>query len=249
MARLLCDHVASVLHLRITSDTNSPRRPVSSLPMRVAVPLLTIPMMVLANLAPTRAEPPAQSQLESVLARFNVPAPPEYRAFRRLEAGIATSGKYGWLEVWTEHRPGAGFSYHVVREGGYAAYVRNKILRGLLEGEALAAADDTPVVARRHGFGEPELRRQEARHRQALDAAAWRPHPGAWHEGAGIADLSNDDAPVSVGVVRLSHQTRRRWSGKQRLPPIDPSRALPEAVGLVLPADDHTAISGDTVGA
>ena len=114
--------------------------------MRVAVPLLTIPMMALAGLAPTRTEPTGQFQLESVLARFNVPAPPAYRALRRLEAGIATSGKYGWLEVWTEHRPGAGFSYQVVREGGYE-YVRNKVLRGLLKGEAQLIADGKPLRA------------------------------------------------------------------------------------------------------
>lgn len=114
--------------------------------MRVAVRFLTIAVMVLASLAPTGAQDPASVQLERVLARFNVPAPPGYRAFRKMEAGSPSSGKHGWLEVWTEHRPGTGFSYEVVREGGYE-YVRNKVLRGLLKGEAELIAHGRPLRA------------------------------------------------------------------------------------------------------
>jgi hypothetical protein len=119
---------------------------VSSLPLRVAVPFLAIPVMVLWNLAPTAAENPARFSLEPVFTRFNAPAPPVYRAFRKMEAGKPNSGKHGWLEVWTEYRPGQGFSYEVVREGGYE-YVRNKVLRGVLEGEAKLIAGGQPLRA------------------------------------------------------------------------------------------------------
>lgn len=72
--------------------------------------------------------------LERVLAKSNNVAPPPYRAFRRLEGGIANSDKRGWLEAWTEYQPGRGFTFEIVREGG-SDYVRNKILRGVLSTE------------------------------------------------------------------------------------------------------------------
>lgn len=115
--------------------------------MRIAVPFLAILMMVLWSFAPTAADTSASSsQLNTILAKFNAGGPPVYRAFRRLEAGRPNSNKYGWLEVWTEHRPGAGFTYTVVREGGYE-YVRNKVLRGVLKGEAELIANGKPLRA------------------------------------------------------------------------------------------------------
>lgn len=114
---------------------------------RIAVPLLAIMVMVLWSFAPTAAEKSAPaSQLDTILAKFNSGPPPAYRAFRRLEAGHPSSGKHGWLEVWTEHRPGAAFKYTVVREGGYD-YVRNKVLRGVLKGEAELLANGKPLRA------------------------------------------------------------------------------------------------------
>jgi hypothetical protein len=83
-------------------------------------------------------------QFQPVLDRFNSSAPPAYRAFRRLEAGKPDSGKHGWLEVWTEHRPGSPFKYTVIREGGYE-YVRNKVLRGVLRGEAELIENGHPL--------------------------------------------------------------------------------------------------------
>ncbi|MBY0494973.1 MAG: hypothetical protein K2Y23_12225 [Cyanobacteria bacterium] len=59
--------------------------------------------------------------------------PPTYRAMRRLEGG-AGEDRHGWLEAWTEYRPGRGFTFEVIREGG-SEYIRNKVLRGMLEGE------------------------------------------------------------------------------------------------------------------
>jgi hypothetical protein len=82
----------------------------------------------------------AQS-FERVLARSNTVAPPPYRAYRRLEGGLnEKDDKQGWLEAWTEYRPGRGFTYEIVDEGG-SDYIRNKVLRGMLktEGELIAA--------------------------------------------------------------------------------------------------------------
>jgi hypothetical protein len=83
---------------------------------------------------------------ELAVARFNKAAQPAYRAFRRLEAGNPTTSKHGWLEVWTEHRPGEGMVYTVLREGGYD-YVRNNILRKLLNSEQKLVADGKPLRA------------------------------------------------------------------------------------------------------
>ena len=118
----------------------------SSLPMRSAVPLITIAVMAVGSLVSTNTANPAHSQFETVFARFNTAAPPVYRAFRKLEAGSPSSGKHGWLEVWTEFQPGRGFNYEVVREGGYD-YVRNKVLRGMLKAEADLIARGIPLRA------------------------------------------------------------------------------------------------------
>lgn len=114
--------------------------------LRTAVPILTISGILLWSLAPSADSGVAADQFQPVLDRFNSSAPPAYRAFRRLEAGNPDSGKHGWLEVWTEHRPGSPFKYNVIREGGYD-YVRNKVLRGVLEGESELLADGKPLRA------------------------------------------------------------------------------------------------------
>ena len=64
---------------------------------------------------------------ERIVTRFNTTAPPAYRAYRRLEAGSPDKNKTGWLEAWTEYRPGQPLQVEIVREGG-SEYVRNKIL-------------------------------------------------------------------------------------------------------------------------
>lgn len=53
---------------------------------------------------------------------------------RRLEGGLVDSDKRGWLEASTSYQPGRGFTYQVTREGG-SEYVRNKILRHMLDSE------------------------------------------------------------------------------------------------------------------
>lgn len=114
--------------------------------VRTAVPILTINGILLWSLGLSAGSGLPADQLQPVLDRFNSSAPPAYRAFRRLEAGRPESGKHGWLEVWTEHRPGAAFRYTVVREGGYD-YVRNHVLHSLLRREAELLANGKPLRA------------------------------------------------------------------------------------------------------
>ena len=114
--------------------------------VRTAVPILTISGILLWSLGLSAGTGFPADQFQPVLDRFNSSAPPAYRAFRRLEAGKPDSGKHGWLEVWTEHRPGSPFKYTVVREGGYE-YVRNNVLRDLLKKEAELVANGKPLRA------------------------------------------------------------------------------------------------------
>lgn len=119
------------------------------------VPILAISGVLLWSLGLSAGAGVTADQFEIALARFNEPAPPAYRAFRRLEAGQPESAKFGWLEAWTEHRPGAGMTYSVVREGGYE-YVRHKILRKLLNSEQQLIARGlplrAPIVARNYAI-------------------------------------------------------------------------------------------------
>ena len=114
--------------------------------LRTAVPILTISGILLWSLGLSAGVELTADHFQPVLDRFNSSAPPAYRAFRRLEAGRPDSGKHGWLEVWTEHRPGSPLKYTVVREGGYD-YVRNNVLRDLLKREAELVANGKPLRA------------------------------------------------------------------------------------------------------
>ena len=58
-----------------------------------------------------------------------------YRVLRRLEAHNPRYKKHGWLEAWVTLDPIQGFSYEIVGEGG-SSYVRSKVLRKTLAGEA-----------------------------------------------------------------------------------------------------------------
>jgi len=64
-------------------------------------------------------------------------AQPRYRAIRRLEA--ENGSRRGWLEAVTEYEPATGFRYEVIAEGG-SGYIRDKILRGVLDAERNAIA-------------------------------------------------------------------------------------------------------------
>jgi hypothetical protein len=70
---------------------------------------------------------------ERFLARADEPLS-RYRALRHLEARNERFKLQGWLEAWTELTPGGQFTYQIVREGG-SEYIRNKVLRPLLENE------------------------------------------------------------------------------------------------------------------
>ena len=99
-----------------------------------AAPLLAISLTFLWSYGDLSAANSAGQGFELVLAKSNRVAPPPYRALRRLEGGLNSEDRRGWLEAWTEYQPGRGFTYEVVREGG-SDYVRNKILRHMLETE------------------------------------------------------------------------------------------------------------------
>lgn len=69
----------------------------------------------------------------------------EYRAVRRLDA--SGSGQRGWLEVDISFTTAAGLQYVVTGEGG-SRYIRNRVLRSLLEEERrLIAEERTASVA------------------------------------------------------------------------------------------------------
>ncbi len=112
---------------------------------RVA-PIVATGFALLCGWGPVSAAGSSTQRFERVVARFNTSAPPAYRAYRRLEAGSPDKNKTGWLEAWTEFRPGHGLKIEVVGEGG-SEYVRNKILRGMLDSEQQLVANGRPLRA------------------------------------------------------------------------------------------------------
>ena len=112
---------------------------------RVA-PILATGFALLCGLGQLSAAGSSAQSYERGVSRFNTTAPPAYRAFRRLEAGSPDKNKTGWLEAWTEFRPGQGLKVEIVREGG-SEYVRNKILRGMLDSEQQLVANGKPLRA------------------------------------------------------------------------------------------------------
>jgi hypothetical protein len=99
-----------------------------------APPILATCFALLWSVGQASLTGSAESQLERILEKSNTVAPPPYRALRRLEGGLMSSDKRGWMEVWTEYLPARGFTYEVVGEGG-SDYVRDKIFRALLTSE------------------------------------------------------------------------------------------------------------------
>lgn len=119
---------------------------VSTSRLRLAVPFLAVSVLAAGEPAPQAATPVTLAQYDPIFARFNSTTPPAYRSFRRLEAGNDEGSRHGWMEVWTEYRPGVGMTFEVVREEG-SAYVRNKALRGLLETEQELLETGKPLRA------------------------------------------------------------------------------------------------------
>jgi hypothetical protein len=107
---------------------------------------LTIGLALLGGLGQLFAFDQAEPSLVQMVSHLNTVAPPAYRAFRRLEGGLIGSSRQGWLEAWTEFVPGRGFTYEVVGEGGHE-YVRNKVLRNLLNSEQDLIARGQPLRA------------------------------------------------------------------------------------------------------
>ncbi len=96
---------------------------------------------------PTQADP--ESVQGTLLERFlSHQAEPvvRYRATRRLEAENERFNVKGWMEVTTELSPERGFTWTIVEEGG-SGYIRNKVLRKTLEGEAQAVRNNEPSNA------------------------------------------------------------------------------------------------------
>jgi hypothetical protein len=86
------------------------------------------------------------SLLERFLAHHEAEPVTRYRATRRLEAENGRFNVKGWMEVVTELTPEKGFTWTVVEEGG-SGYIRNKVLRKTLEGEADAIRNNDPAKA------------------------------------------------------------------------------------------------------
>ena len=93
-----------------------------------ALPLLVVAVGLVPNLQAT--VPDLDHSIRQFLARDSTQ--PSYRAARRLEARNGT--RSGWLEAVTQYSPEAGFRYTFMAEGG-DAYIRDKVLRGVLDAE------------------------------------------------------------------------------------------------------------------
>jgi hypothetical protein len=95
--------------------------------------------------APGAADTSQGSLLERFLSHQAEPLI-RYRAVRRLEAENKRFKVKGWMEVMTELSPENGFTWTVIEEGG-SGYIRNKVLRKTLEGEAQAVRNNDPSKA------------------------------------------------------------------------------------------------------
>lgn len=79
-----------------------------------------------------------------------------YRAFRRMHAKSERFNQEGWIDAWTE-LDANGFRYTIVSERG-SDYIRNKVLRGLLQREQEIVAggvDKAALTEENYSFSEP----------------------------------------------------------------------------------------------
>jgi hypothetical protein len=108
--------------------------------IRALVALLSLAfcLTVSAESGTPPADAAIQPALERFLARADEPLT-QYRAIRRLEGHNARFGKHGAIEAVTELHPGGRFTFEIVSETG-SDYVRDKVLRPLLETEAKVLA-------------------------------------------------------------------------------------------------------------
>jgi hypothetical protein len=97
---------------------------------------LTVMLIVGASAAP-RAR---TADAVPAAARFTSDEPlTQYRAYRRMHAVSEHFNQEGWVEAWTELDQ-RGFRYTVVSETG-SDYVRNKVLKAVLQREQELVAD------------------------------------------------------------------------------------------------------------
>lgn len=109
------------------------------------IPATLAPLVVVLWTAGSILANATAVDLDRVVARANASEQTAYRAFRRLEAGTGDS-RHGWIEAWTEVVPGRGLTYDVVGEGGHD-YIRNKVLRDVLNSEQKLVAQGHPLRA------------------------------------------------------------------------------------------------------
>jgi hypothetical protein len=94
-----------------------------------------IAVMLGADVA-TAPHDAADHSMRQFLAQSDVL--PSYRATRRLDA--RTGSRRGWLDVATAYDPATGLTYEITAEGG-SGFIRNRVLRGVLEAERRAIAE------------------------------------------------------------------------------------------------------------
>jgi len=91
---------------------------------------LLIALAVAVVTVGAKGQDAADRSIEQFLARTE--GQPSYRAARKL---VAENGsRRGWLDAVTTYSPATGLAYEVTGEGG-SGYIRNKVLRAVLEGE------------------------------------------------------------------------------------------------------------------
>jgi hypothetical protein len=104
-------------------------------PLARRTPPLVVLILAAALPLSVWATPPsaADNSIRQFLARDHTQR--DYKGTRRLEA--ANGDRTGWIEATTEYSQQRGFEYQVTAEGG-SDYIRNKVLRPVLEGERTA---------------------------------------------------------------------------------------------------------------
>jgi hypothetical protein len=108
---------------------------------------LLLAVLALAVALPTSAQSPVADDplVQRFLDRQDA-AVVSYRGTRRLEASNERFKKHGWMDVAVELSPDRGFIYTVLAEGG-SGYIRDKVLRKALSGEAAAVREQEPTKA------------------------------------------------------------------------------------------------------
>lgn len=110
---------------------------------------LALGLLAAAQVAVASGQTPEASADQSLISKFlNNSTEPltQYRALRRLEAKNQRFNKHGWMDVRTELATDGVFSFEVLAEGG-SGYIRNKVLRPILEGERDVLARDRARTA------------------------------------------------------------------------------------------------------